>query len=197
MPPTYSIGETIRLRGWEYYRVRAFSNSFEWRRRGIVPVACMAVLWATVIAAAAERLDEPASDSVGIIDGEAISVTGPMSVEVLHGQAKTVLRAVPEVTRTSLPLRRTVFAWPWRTSTLIGPVTLMASPSMIPTESEAGSSRRSAAAAINVAQRTAMHAAGTMARHRHSNDLEQALTRDTPILGRRQSRLYHTSAPCA
>src|SRR5260370_1416426 len=177
MPPTYSIGETIRLRGWEYYRVRAFSNSFEWRRRGIVPVACMAVLWATVIAAAAERLDEPASDSVGIIDGEAISVTGPMSVEVLHGQAKTVLRSGSDVRVTSGTARKTVFAWPWRTSTLIGPVTLMASPSMIPTESEAGSSRRSAAAAITVAQTTAMHATGTMPRRRHSNELETALTR--------------------
>src|SRR5712692_3874004 len=78
-------------------RVRAFPNSFEWRRRGIVPVACMAVLWAALIAAAAERLDEPASDSVGIIDGEAISVTGPMSVEVVHGQAKTVLRSGSDV----------------------------------------------------------------------------------------------------
>src|SRR5713101_7647696 len=78
-------------------RVRAFPNSFEWRRRGIVPVACMAVLWAALIAAAAARPDEPASDSVGIIDGEAISVTGPMSVEVVHGQAKTVLRSGSDV----------------------------------------------------------------------------------------------------
>src|SRR5216684_2728841 len=78
-------------------RVRVFSNSFEWRRRGIVPVACMGVLWAALIAAAAARPDEPASDSVGIIDGEAISVTGPMSVEVVHGQAKTVLRSGSDV----------------------------------------------------------------------------------------------------
>ena len=77
--------------------MRVFSNSFEWRRRGIVPVACMGVLWAALIAAAAARPDEPASDSVGIIDGEAISVTGPMSVEVLHGQAKTVLRSGSDV----------------------------------------------------------------------------------------------------
>src|SRR5258708_33189075 len=76
-------------------RVRAFPNSFEWRCRAIVPAACMAVLWATLIAAAAAaaRPDEPASDSVGIIDGEAISVTGPMSVEVVHGQAKSLLRS--------------------------------------------------------------------------------------------------------
>jgi hypothetical protein len=51
----------------------------------------MGVLWAALIAAAAARPDERASDSVGIIDGEAITVSGPMSVEVVHGQAKTVL----------------------------------------------------------------------------------------------------------
>src|SRR5712664_1130069 len=78
-------------------RVRAFPNSFEWRCRAIVPAACMAVLWATLIAAAAARPDEPASDSVGIIDGEAITVNGPMSVEVVHGQAKTVLRSGSDV----------------------------------------------------------------------------------------------------
>src|SRR5260370_13592791 len=57
----------------------------------------MARLWAALIAAAAARPDEPAADSVGIIDGEAISVTGPMSVEVVHGQAKTVLRSGSDV----------------------------------------------------------------------------------------------------
>src|SRR5207245_5975886 len=36
-------------------------------------------------------------DSVGIIDGEAISVTGPMSVEVVHGRVKTVLGSGSDV----------------------------------------------------------------------------------------------------
>jgi len=76
-----------------------------------------------------------------------------------------------------LPLRRTVFAWPWTTSTLMGPVTLIASPSMIPTESEGGSSGRAAAAAISAAQRMAIHAAGTAARRWHPFELEQAVTR--------------------
>jgi hypothetical protein len=53
----------------------------------------VAILCAALIAAAAARPDEPPSDSVGIIDGEAINVTGPMSVEVVHGQTKTVLRS--------------------------------------------------------------------------------------------------------
>jgi hypothetical protein len=41
--------------------------------------------------------DEPASDAVGAIDGEAIGVTGPMSVDVVHGQVKTILRSGSDV----------------------------------------------------------------------------------------------------
>src|SRR6266480_371317 len=57
----------------------------------------MAILCAALLAAAAVRPDEPPSDSVGVIDGEAIAVNGPMSVEVVHGQAKTVLRSGSDV----------------------------------------------------------------------------------------------------
>jgi hypothetical protein len=42
--------------------------------------------------AAAARADEPPADTVGVIEGEAISVTGPMSVEVVRGKARPVLR---------------------------------------------------------------------------------------------------------
>jgi hypothetical protein len=42
--------------------------------------------------AAAARVDEPPAEVVGVIEGEAISVTGPMSVEVVQGEAKPVLR---------------------------------------------------------------------------------------------------------
>lgn len=41
--------------------------------------------------------DEPASDAVGAIDGEAIAVTGPMNVDVVHGQVKTILRSGSDV----------------------------------------------------------------------------------------------------
>src|SRR3989440_11549521 len=104
------------------------------------------------------------------------------------------MRAAPDMTRTALPLRRTVFAWPWTTSTLMGPLTVIASPSMTPTESEGGSSGRAAVAASSAAQRLAMKAAGTAARRRHSNELEKAVTGDTPRHGGRKSRLYYTSA---
>jgi hypothetical protein len=46
---------------------------------------------------AAPRPDEPAADSVGLIEGEAISVSGPMSMEVVHGQTRTVLRSGSDV----------------------------------------------------------------------------------------------------
>ena len=74
-----------------------FSNSFECWRRAAVPAACIAILCAGLLAAAAARPDEPLSDSVGVIDGEAITVNGPLSVEVVHGQAKTVLRSGSDV----------------------------------------------------------------------------------------------------
>lgn len=74
-----------------------FSNPVACLRRAAVPAACLAILCAGLLAAAAAHLDEPLSDSVGVIDGEAITVNGPMSVEVAHGQAKTVLRSGSDV----------------------------------------------------------------------------------------------------
>jgi hypothetical protein len=46
---------------------------------------------------AAPRPDEPPSDIVGVIEGDAIAVSGRMNVEVVHGQAKTVLRSGSDV----------------------------------------------------------------------------------------------------
>jgi hypothetical protein len=77
--------------------VTAFSKSFAGPRRAAFPVVCLAILGAVLIAAAAGHPDEPPPDSVGVIDGESVSVTGPMSVEVVHGQTKTVLRSGSDV----------------------------------------------------------------------------------------------------
>lgn len=74
-----------------------FSNSLAIPRRTAFSAACLATLCAALIAAIAARPDEPSSDSIGVIDGEAISVTGPMSVEVVNGQQKTVLRSGSDV----------------------------------------------------------------------------------------------------
>jgi hypothetical protein len=53
--------------------------------------ASLACLWAV-------RADNPPlTDAVGVIEGEAISIQGPMSVEVANGQVKTILRSGSEV----------------------------------------------------------------------------------------------------
>ena len=53
---------------------------------------CIAAL---VVAAAAS--DQPAGDAVGVIEGQDIAVTGPMSVEVVGGQVRTILRSGSDV----------------------------------------------------------------------------------------------------
>jgi hypothetical protein len=55
--------------------------------------AAASVLCAALFTAAAARPDNPTDDAVGAIEGEAISVQGPMTVEVVAGKVKTVLRS--------------------------------------------------------------------------------------------------------
>jgi hypothetical protein len=62
------------------------------RWRCSVPFAA-AVLSAALLGAAAAGSDNPPDDSVGTIEGEAIALQGPMNVEVVHGQVRTVLRS--------------------------------------------------------------------------------------------------------
>jgi hypothetical protein len=40
---------------------------------------------------------QPVGDAIGVIEGDAISVTGPMSVEVVRGQVKTLLRSGADI----------------------------------------------------------------------------------------------------
>jgi hypothetical protein len=78
--------------------VISFSHSNASLPRRLFPTAAAAVIAsAALIAVAAARPDEPLSDLVGVIDGESIAVNGPMSVEVVHGQSKTVLRSGADV----------------------------------------------------------------------------------------------------
>ncbi|PYT49032.1 MAG: hypothetical protein DMG43_16345, partial [Acidobacteria bacterium] len=58
----------------------------------ICTVAAGAFLTAT-----AARTDQPLSDTVGTIDGALIAISGPMSVEVVHGLTKTILRSGSDV----------------------------------------------------------------------------------------------------
>ena len=50
------------------------------------------LLIADISAARALGTDQPAGDTVGAIEGEAISVEGPLSVDTMSGRIKTVLR---------------------------------------------------------------------------------------------------------
>ncbi|HXE34540.1 MAG TPA: hypothetical protein VN087_11545 [Verrucomicrobiae bacterium] len=59
---------------------------------GVYGIVCAGLL---VVAAAAP--DQPAGDTVGLIEGQDIRVTGPMSVEVVAGQTKTILRSGSDV----------------------------------------------------------------------------------------------------
>src|SRR5260370_4296153 len=66
-------------------------------RRGLLLAACLAITCTALIAAGAVHTDQPLTDSVGVIEGESISVTGPMSAEVLQGQVRTVLHSGGDV----------------------------------------------------------------------------------------------------
>lgn len=54
-------------------------------------------LTAPVCLQAAHADNPPLADSIGTIEGEAISVQGPMSMETANGQVKTILRSGSEV----------------------------------------------------------------------------------------------------
>jgi hypothetical protein len=61
-----------------------------------IPLA-FAVLFAAFFSAPGVRADNRPGDAIGVIEGEAISVDGPMTVEVVRGQVKTVLRSGSDV----------------------------------------------------------------------------------------------------
>jgi len=65
--------------------------------RGIASFLACAAVFAALSAGAAARADNPPADAIGVIEGEAISVEGPMTVEVVHGQVKTMLRSGSDV----------------------------------------------------------------------------------------------------
>jgi hypothetical protein len=66
------------------------------RRARLLAGVCAMVCGGIFVAGAAAP-DQPVGDTVGLIEGEDISVTGPMSVEVVGGVAKTILRSGSDV----------------------------------------------------------------------------------------------------
>ena len=59
--------------------------------------AATAIVTTPILTAVTARSDEPVTDSVGIIDGAAVAVTGPMRIDVSHGLPRTVLRSGSDV----------------------------------------------------------------------------------------------------
>jgi hypothetical protein len=73
-----------------------FQQQNAWRNVGLFSVAAGVVLFGVFASVALP--DNPApGDSVGAIEGEAIAVTGPMSVENLNGSVATVLHSGSDV----------------------------------------------------------------------------------------------------
>jgi hypothetical protein len=63
-------------------------------------VLCAAVLLMAnphAVLSAAARPDQPPSDTVGAIEGDSISVEGPMTVQVVNGNLKTILRSGSDI----------------------------------------------------------------------------------------------------
>lgn len=65
--------------------------------RSIVRLLLCAGVCAGFLGRFATGEENPPADTVGVIEGEAISVNGPMNVEVVHGQVKAVLRSGSKV----------------------------------------------------------------------------------------------------
>ena len=69
----------------------------ESRRRTRILAGVCAMLCAGIFVAAADAPDQPVGDTVGLIEGEDIAITGPMSVEMVGGTAKMILRSGSDV----------------------------------------------------------------------------------------------------
>jgi hypothetical protein len=65
-------------------------KAFRWLLAATLPCAA-------VVALRAAAPDEPFKEPVGIVEGDAISLQGPMSASVVNGQVKTVLRSGGEL----------------------------------------------------------------------------------------------------
>jgi hypothetical protein len=68
-------------------------------RRAIAVVAATTFLFvaAALYLAPSARTDQPSYDTVGPIEGDAISVQGPLSIEVVGGRTRTILRSGSDI----------------------------------------------------------------------------------------------------
>ena len=75
----------------------SYFNSKKLAHRGQLAATSVVLCGAAILGAAAAGPDKPPGEAVGKIDGEAIAVTGPMSVEAAHGQVQTILRSGSDI----------------------------------------------------------------------------------------------------
>ena len=69
-------------------------QTYRWAFLGCVPAMLLiAALWS----AASGRPDQPSYDTVGAIEGDAISVQGPLNIEVVQGRTRTILRSGSDI----------------------------------------------------------------------------------------------------
>lgn len=63
--------------------------------RRLTLLAASLLGWGAIVSDA--RSDQPPADVVGAIEGDAIAIQGPMNVEVVHSQVRTVLRSGSDI----------------------------------------------------------------------------------------------------
>jgi hypothetical protein len=70
-------------------------------KRVLPIIALTALLLAALYLPPSARTDQPAYDTVGSIEGETVSVQGPMNIEVAQGHTRTILRSGSDIRVTS------------------------------------------------------------------------------------------------
>jgi hypothetical protein len=65
--------------------------------RALLVIVLTAVLFAVLYLPPSARTDQPSYDTVGTIEGETISVQGPMNIEVVQGRTRTILRSGSDI----------------------------------------------------------------------------------------------------
>jgi len=93
-PPSTGLNDFLRER-----RLAA-APAADRRPTRVAPSVLCVSLTAILLAAffhPAARTDQPSYDTVGAIDGEAISVQGPLNIEVVQGRTRTILRSGSDI----------------------------------------------------------------------------------------------------
>ena len=65
--------------------------------RRLVCLSLAAIFFAALYLAPSARTDQPSYDTVGAIEGEDVSVQGPLNIEVVHGRTITILRSGSDI----------------------------------------------------------------------------------------------------